>query len=130
MCVSARAFVEERRRRWSVLTDVRVPTATSFEPLSCAHAEAIMEIEEGVPDFVAWMAAYSLGIVTEQRVRQRFGASLSQPFYVLGAMELVVLRHLMGERFLDATAQIASSASWESGSIFSMLEKQVESACR
>jgi hypothetical protein len=89
-----------------------------------------MELEEGVPDFVAWMSAHTLGIVSDDRVRARFGALMSQPFYVLGAMQLVVLRHLLGPQFLNTTAQISSSSSWESGAIFSVLESQVERMCR
>src|SRR5262245_41461991 len=79
VCMSARAFVQERRKRWAQLGGVRVPTGTSFEPLSCEHAEAIMELEEGVPDFVAWMSAHALDIVSNDRVRARFGALMSQP---------------------------------------------------
>jgi hypothetical protein len=129
VCMNTRAFIQERRRRWTDLNTVRVP-ATSFEAISCAHAEAIMELEEGVPDFVAWMSAHTLGIVNNDRVRQRFGATMAQPFYVLGTMQLVVLRHLLGAQFLPATAQIASSSSWESGAMFSLLESQVERMCR
>jgi hypothetical protein len=130
VCKSTRSFIQERRKRWTALSEVRVPSATSLEPLSCPFAEAIMEMEEGVPDFVAWMSAHALGIVDTARVRRRFGATMAQPFYVMGAMELVVLRHLLGEQFLDATAQMASSSSWESGSMFSVLESQVERVCR
>jgi hypothetical protein len=130
VCMSARAFVQERRKRWTQLGGVQVPSGTSFEPLSCEHAEAIMELEEGVPDFVAWMSAHALDIVNNDRVRARFGALMSQPFYVSGAMQLVVLRHLLGTQFLTTTAQMASSSSWESGAIFSVLESQVERMCR
>lgn len=130
VCVNARSFVEERRKRWMALSTVRVPSATAEETISCAQAEAIMEMEEGVPDFVAWMSAHTLGIVSNERVRQRFGATMSQPFYVLGAMQLVVLRHLLGAQFLPATSQIASSASWESGAMFAVLESHVERLCR
>ena len=128
VCVNARAFVEQRRKRW--LSGVRVPSGSPGEAISCAQAESIMELEEGVPDFVAWMTAHQLGIVSTDRVRQRFDATMTQPFYVLGAMQLVVLRHLLGAQFPAATAQIASSSTWESGSIFSVLESQVARMCR
>jgi hypothetical protein len=130
VCVNARAFVQARRNRWAALSEVRVPSGTSNESMLCAQAEAIMEMEEGVPDFVAWMTAHALGIVSNDRVRQRFSATMSQPFYVLGAMQLVVLRHLLGAQFPAATAQMASSTSWESGAMFSVLESQVERECR
>jgi hypothetical protein len=130
VCTSARAFVQERRKRWETLSGVEVHTGTAFQALSCAQAEAIMELEEGVPDFVAWMSAHSLGIVSDDRVRARFGATMSQPFYILGAIQLVVLHSLMGPQFLPTTAQMASSSTWEAGAMFSVLEAQVESLCR
>ena len=54
-------FVRERRRRWSELSAVQVASDVGSGTMSCAEAETIMEMDEGLPDFVAWMTSYEIG---------------------------------------------------------------------
>jgi hypothetical protein len=130
VCRDARSFLSERRRRWSDLTSVRVDGESPGPAMSCVQAEVTMELDEGVPDFVAWMTARQLRIVDDERVGLRFKASQRDVFYLTGMMQLVVLRHLLGTEFAGLTARIAASPSWESGALADALDTQLAARCQ
>jgi hypothetical protein len=88
-----------------------------------------MEMDEGLPDFVAWMTSYEIGAADATRVRQRFEVAMRDQFYVMGTMQLAVLRQLVGDDFSAVTRRIAASSSWESGGIFTHLSSQLPIRC-
>jgi hypothetical protein len=118
------AFVAERRRRWSDLSGIQVASEDGGASRSCADGEAIMELNEGVPTFVAWLTARSLGVIDDNRLRAQFNVQQRDVFYTTGMMQLVVLQRLLGARFTAATERLASPAS-SAGGIFSMLEAEL-----
>jgi hypothetical protein len=128
VCAEATAFIAARRARWANLAASTV-AAVEGPAMSCEQAEAIMELDEGVADFVAWMTALESGNVTARRVKQRFAADQADVFYLTGAMQLVVLRRLAGSAFADITRDIATSSTWQSGNIFGRLEREVDARC-
>lgn len=128
VCRHAGTFVAARRERWMRAGTARVASEAGGRTTSCSESESIMELNEGVPDFVAWMTAHELGVVDESRVRGRFSASQRDLFYVMGAMQLTVLRRLQGDAFPQTTTRIASSAS-PAGGVFAELEAEVARGC-
>jgi hypothetical protein len=129
ICGDAKAFIAERQSRWSKLASISVPAEAGNKEMSCGEAEAIMELNEGVADFVSWLTAHQIGVVQDEQLRRRFTAGLRDLSYVTASMQLVVLRRLLEDGFLDATSRVSTSTSWDSGSIFSILEAQVSGRC-
>lgn len=72
VCRDARTFVAERHRRWSGLSGVAVPFEDGAAARACAEGEAIMELNEGVPAFVAWLTARDLDVIGDDRLRAQF----------------------------------------------------------
>jgi hypothetical protein len=107
-----------------------VPSEGGGAPRSCPVGEAIMEVNEGVPAFVAWLTARQLNVVTDERLRMQFNVQQRDNFYVTAMMQLVVLQRLLGDRFTPMTEQIAASASAPAGSIFAMLETELARRCQ
>jgi hypothetical protein len=130
VCRETRAFIAERRRRWAGLSEVTVPPEDGGAPLSCEAGEAIMELNEGVPAFVAWLTARQLKIVDDERLRAQFDVQSRDVFYTTGTMQLTVLRRLLGDQFTTATERLASSSFNSGGAIFSTLEAEVPRHCR
>lgn len=135
VCASTRAFAEARQKRWTALgeTGVSAPgeNASAAQTMTCRQAEAVMELNEGVPDFIAWISAYEAGVVDAARVKSRFLAQQRDVFYLTGAMQLVVLRHLLGdEEFRRLTHGIATSASWRDGELFAAVEAALATHCQ
>jgi hypothetical protein len=98
--------------------------------MSCRQGEAVMELSEGLPDFVSWVASRDAGIVSDVQVKQRFTAQQRDVFYLTGSMQLVVLRHLLGERaFARLPRTIGTSPSWRQGELFATVESAVNDRC-
>jgi hypothetical protein len=99
--------------------------------MSCRQGEAVMELSEGLPDFVSWMASREAGIVSDEQVKQRFMAQQRDVFYLTGSMQLVVLRHLLGEgAFARLPQTIGGSASWREGELSAAIESALNDRCR
>jgi hypothetical protein len=128
VCTSARESVRLRRDRWAS-TD-RSASGGALSTASCRYREAVMELNEGVPDFVFWTTAHAVGAVGDQRLRQRLEAAQREVFYLTGSMQLMVLKRLAGPQgFAAITKRIAESASWRDGELLAILERELEIRC-
>lgn len=108
-CAAVQKFLTARAARYASLADARVATAEA--PIGCEQAEAIMELEEGVPTYIANVIALELGVVSLDQVEASFQEPLLEPFYGYGAFQLMVLRRLVDRDALRAaTERIAKSA--------------------
>lgn len=121
-CTAAREFVRQREIRHGASTD-EVPAPGGA--VACRVAESLMELEEGVPDYIAQATLLELGLGTDDQVLRGFDRPLAPLFYGLGAFQLLVLRALAGEEAMPAiTARIAASAGPEGG-VFAELARAV-----
>ena len=112
-CAAVRSFLAARAARYASLADSRVATAET--PIGCEQAEAIMELEEGVPDYIANAIALDVGAVSLDQVEAAFQHPIIEPFYAHGAFQLLVLRRLLDRDALRAaTERIATSADYKS----------------
>lgn len=84
--------------------------------VGCRVAESLMELEEGVPDYIATATLLDLGLASDDDVLRGFDEPLTPLFYSLGAFQLLVVRALAGEAAMPAiTARIATSSGPEGG---------------
>lgn len=90
----ARRFVATRGARYRVLRDVRIEQDTAR--VSCAVGEAIMELEEGAPQWIAHTAMVRAGVQTVQQMRRSYVQPQADMFYQLGAMQLWILEAWRG----------------------------------
>ena len=75
-----------------------------------------MELEEGVPTYIANVIALEVGVVSLDQVEAGFQQPFIEPFYGHGAFQLMVLRRLLDRDALRAaTERIAKSADYKSG---------------
>ena len=109
---AARAFVAARRERYALLDGVTIDSPAG--PMTCAHAEDVMELEEGAPQWIAYSTAIRAGLMDMAKV----GRAANEPFYVTGPLQLWILERLVGaEAMLNVTGEITRSAG-PSGAIF------------
>lgn len=90
----ARRFVATRETRYRALRDVRIAQDTAH--VSCAVGEAIMELEEGAPQWIAHTAIVRAGVQTVQQMRRAYVQPQTDMFYQLGAMQLWILEGWRG----------------------------------
>ena len=136
VCSAAKDFIRSRGERWAGLgtTTINVSEDVASKtqdarPASCSEGESVMELEEGTADFVAWMTAFNVGMVTQEQLLSRFGATQKDRFYLTGAMQLTLLRHLLGADFPTVPAKIIAEKSWDTGAIFTRLVSEVSARC-
>ena len=121
-CTAVQKFLAARAARYASLADARVATAET--PIGCEQAEAIMELEEGVPSFIANVIALDLGVVSLDQIDAGFQQPLAEPFYGHGAFELMVLRRLLDRDALRAaTERITKSADYKSGITYELASR-------
>lgn len=112
-CAAVQRFLAARAARYASLADARVATAET--PIGCEQAEAIMELEEGVPTYIANVIALEVGMISLDQVEAGFQQPIIDPFYGHGAFQLMVLRRLVDRDALRAaTERIAKSANHKS----------------
>jgi hypothetical protein len=113
-CPAVQKFLAARAARYASLADARVATAET--PIGCEQAEAIMELEEGVPTYIANVIALDVGVISLDQLEAGFQQPLIEPFYGHGAFQLMVLRRLLDRDALRAaTERIAKSADYNGG---------------
>jgi hypothetical protein len=126
-CAGAAAFLAERFRRHAGLGDASVTSPVG--PMTCPVAEAVMELEEGVADYLAVEAALDRELMTPAQSLAAFDARVLPPFYGYGRVQLQVLERLIGrDAMLAETAALATSASPDEG-ITGVLTRNVKRHC-
>ncbi len=99
-------FIKERDQRRELLKEIRIPSAA--EPtvsLSCQDAESIMELEEGLLDYVAFSANRSIKGLSRTQIHSWLSKPLGdhpdkdpEPYYRFGTMQMLILESLSNDR--------------------------------
>jgi hypothetical protein len=122
-CAAARSFVAMRENRYRANAASRV--ASGAGDVGCDVAEAVMELEEGVPDYIARGTALELGLLSVERMLYAYDHPITPLFYQFGGFELLVINELLGAAAMPAlTAQIAASTDHRGG-VFGTLTRTV-----
>ena len=115
VCTPAGDFLSRRASRYEALDGVLVGDH------SCARAEAIMEVVEGVPEWWYLQLALDSGELDQDAVQGKLSATSGDAFYKTGAGQVFLLTALGA----DVPGALESSTSWEDGS----LTAQLTAAC-
>lgn len=126
-CVAGRDFVERHRTRMEAVTGTRIAMSDD-SPGTCGEAEAMMELEEGVADYVSWVRLYELGLASRAQLERRYQAQQRDVFYLTGAMKMHALAVLEGSPS-DVSRTIVDADDVGSGSLQSLLEGALLRAC-
>lgn len=121
-----RQYIDARKTRIEALDGVLVSKGRTA--IGCAEAEAIMEHEEGLPDFVAKFTALSTGQVSAENYAKLAFAGPSkfqQYYYRFGSVKALLLRFLLPLEFAAISARVANSKTWEYGLQYE-IEKMVQ----
>lgn len=113
---AGREFIQRRAERYAALADVRVPSHSVAEGISCAQAEAIMELEEGMADFLGVGTIHKLGLINDSQALEHVAVdSGDSSFYRFGSGQMLLVHALKGAEISEITGRIARSKSWEDG---------------
>jgi hypothetical protein len=111
-----------------MLADVRVARADGT-PGTCAEAEAIMELEEGIADWASWTVLYDLGLASRESLIRRYRAIQDDAFYLTGAMQLHAVQLMQPDSIADVMVRIAASSGPDIGSPTALLTRALASFC-
>jgi|GEM_PF-6504772 len=92
-------------------------TAADGSSIDCEHAEAILELEEGLAEYAAWAMLRDAGGATDAEVLTSLRATTSEPFYKYGAGQALLVQALDPAGFPQWIQTIAASDSHTAGSI-------------
>ncbi len=107
---NARRFVSLRAARRRLQDTITV--AQDDRRIGCGEAEDIMELEEGVVQWLAQVTTIRAGLVELQSLKSRFTTPQVEAFYQFGPLQLLVLERLLGEGELPRiTAAIAGASN-------------------
>ncbi|MFW5947408.1 MAG: hypothetical protein ACOCUW_02845 [Gemmatimonadota bacterium] len=127
-CRAGEVFLARREARYGMLEEVRVARHDST-PGTCREAEAIMELEEGTADYASWTALYRAGLVSRERLMQRYRAIQDDVFYLTGAMQLHATALMRPDGMEAVARRIARSESPDEGSITAIFADALETYC-
>lgn len=122
---AAQAFIERREERYAALVDVKVPSQFVPGGVSCAEAEATLELQEGMADYVGTTASMELGIVTPFQVSGHL-TNYHDWYYRSALAQMLFMRKLDPQYALETTQRLANSKNWNEG-VFSEFKKFVKS---
>jgi hypothetical protein len=105
----SRRFVELRAIRRSITDTVTV--AQGDRRIPCALAEDLLELEEGVPQWVGHATTVRAGMSTRAGKRGSYAQLQPEAFYQFGPLQLWVLEGLDPAVLRDLTEKIARSSS-------------------
>jgi len=127
-CEACRAFLAKRMERYAMLSDVRVMRADST-PGTCAEAEAIMELEEGMADYGSWTVLYDVGVASRKDLIDRYRAMQSDMYYLTGNMEMHAVQLIQPDSMADIMREIAQSTGPDDGAPTAVLARALVSFC-
>ena len=127
-CAASRGFSDERASRMRLVSDTRIPMPDGSLG-SCADAEAMMELAEGVADYVSWVRLYDVGLASREQLERRYQAQQRDVFYLTGAMKMHALSLLTGDP-TTASLGVVNAETVESGSVQALLDAALGRACR
>ncbi|NOT10130.1 MAG: hypothetical protein HOP28_18205 [Gemmatimonadales bacterium] len=106
---SAKTFISTRRERYALLAAVTIPSPAG--PVSCERAEDVMELEEGAPQWMAYVTAVRAGLMQATQV----GRASNESFYVTGTFQLWILERLLGNSAMRALTKKITRAARPDG---------------
>jgi hypothetical protein len=112
---TAVAFMNARRDRYALLEGVTVPSPVG--PMTCDRAEDVMELEEGAPQWIAYVTAFRAGLIRVEEVGRR----AAEAFYASGTFQLWILERLLGPaamRTLTSRITRSTEPGGDDGAIF------------
>ena len=60
-----------------------------------------MELLEGSADYTSWFYLHNLGLIPDADIHSYMNAFNDEPYYRIGALQLYILQHWLGEEFND-----------------------------
>ena len=122
----AEEFIGTRQRRFDLLKDVKVQLHDG-EYGSCADAEALMEIEEGIADYASWVIMYDIDIADRTELLRRYRAQQKDLFYLTGCMLLhaSLLMNEGGDQ--EIISKLVTAPSLMDGNLFQIFQYKLES---
>lgn len=120
-------FIEERRKRYALLAEVRMPSTAGIK-IGCEEAEAVMELGEGVGSFVGYAAAIELGLMDDSQIRRHYIAPLKEAYFETGSLQLLVLKRLLPAAAMRQLTQRISASKDYRGGVFGAFADTVRGA--
>lgn len=116
----ARAYIQARGARLKKLEHVQVPKGghPKSTPMGCHEAEVTFEHDEGIADFIGYVAVLESGLTTREELVNHLMAEVSEEdviFYRIGSMKALLLRYLAPSEFAAVSRRISNSTSWRTG---------------
>lgn len=90
---AAREFITTREKRYGLTSGKNLSKVKEY-PMNCEESETIMEMEEGIPDFIAKFLTVETKLVNPAQVIALKENNVVDPFYSFGALQLMVLYRL------------------------------------
>lgn len=120
----ANDFILKRELRYKLTNDKNL-SMIKENIVNCEKAEAIMELEEGIPDFMAQIISSESKIISINQIKDFKESNIVEPFYSFGALELLILYKLDKNNFKNIIENITTSKTYEGG-IYNSLKKIVK----
>jgi hypothetical protein len=118
----ARQFIGARRDRYALLTSISLSSPVGS--VTCERAENIMELEEGLPQWMSYATLARAGLMDPRRA----GRSASEAFYVSGTFQLWILQHLLGSDGMRSLSEEITRAAGPEGALFPRFVETVSKA--
>jgi len=120
---AARDFIKIRKQRYESLKDIRVPSKFNPNGISCSEAESIMELEEGMADYLGTTASLVIGSMSPLQVIEHL-SDYHDWYYRSGLAQLLFIYKLAPEKALEITGKISNASIWENG-VFNQFENYI-----
>lgn len=118
----ARRAVDLRAERRKVQDTITI--AQGEQRVSCARAEDLLELEEGLVQWIGHATTQSAGLTTMATHRGAYAGSQPEKFYQTGPLQLWILEGLLGrDTIRRMTSELARAASPDSGSVFGLFDR-------
>lgn len=126
-CERGDEFLSARAARLALVADRTVELADGAQG-TCAAAETLLELEEGVADYASWVPLFERGLATRAQLERRYQAIQQEVTYLTGAMKMHAAALLTGDPLGESRA-VAQSNGPSEGGPQARLERALEAVC-
>lgn len=119
----AKRFIALRQKRYALTRERNLSPDSAAHPMNCAEAEAIMELEEGLPDYIGQTSLNRLGMQRPEQNKAFRESDIVEPFYHFGALQLMMLESLNPPGMASLLRQLAGSKAYDHG-IFAIFQEK------